>query len=256
MKKKLFTLLAALLCGIFVSFAQPEAGTYSITPKVGINMMMLTGDATMTFHITAVSKDGDPDDPNSYFDCGTWGFFTKRSIRVGWRGGVEASYQLSRRFAIAAELEYSYQRTKYGDVDCTFLNIREDFLKRDMRTWTNNTLSQHHIQLPILARYYIHRGLAVEAGLQLEYCMGSKLGTEITADNWDVIITANNASYLTGLNLSIPAGVSYEMKNIVLDARYIIGISNIYKKPQYKWSDKPTSRSNVLEISVGYRLGL
>ena len=43
MKKKLFTLLAALLCGTLASFAQPAAGTFSITPKVGINMMMLTG---------------------------------------------------------------------------------------------------------------------------------------------------------------------------------------------------------------------
>lgn len=41
MKKKLFTLLAALLCGTLTSFAQPAAKTKRLTAKAGITYPMI-----------------------------------------------------------------------------------------------------------------------------------------------------------------------------------------------------------------------
>jgi len=52
------------------------------------------------------------------------------------------------------------------------------------------------------------------------------------------------------VDLSIPLGVSYEFENVIIDARYLFGLSNIYK------TDLVKSRNSVVQLSVGYRFQL
>ena len=54
---------------------------------------------------------------------------------------------------------------------------------------------------------------------------------------------------LRKFSLSIPIGISYEYENVVLDARYNVGVLNISNQGL-------SSRSNILEVSVGYKLNL
>ena len=49
--------------------------------------------------------------------------------------------------------------------------------------------------------------------------------------------------------LSIPVGISYEYENVVLDARYNVGVLNAYKYVL-------TARNKVFEVSVGYKFDL
>ena len=50
---------------------------------------------------------------------------------------------------------------------------------------------------------------------------------------------------------SVPLGVSYEYKNIVLDARYFFGLTKIDK------TDNPDSaRNQYLSITLGYKFNL
>lgn len=50
---------------------------------------------------------------------------------------------------------------------------------------------------------------------------------------------------------SIPLGVSYEYENVVVDARYNIGLTQISNLEGVK-----SPKSQVIEFTVGYRFGL
>lgn len=263
MKKKLFTLIAVLLCLTSASFAQPEAGTFSITPKVGVNLSKLTGDPAMNVSIVSITDSYlvNPGEsqwgtlgPEQFPQVFTIGFSKGTAHRLGWRAGVEASYQLTSRFALAAELKYSLEGVKYDDIDIP--ESTTDYSKLDRTIISGISLSQHYLQLPILARYYVLPGLAVQAGLQPGYCISSKLNCDINYGGKTVDIPDNKVNYLSKFDMSIPVGISYEAKGVVLDARYNIGLTNVNKESFVKGMSTPSSRNSVIEFSVGYRFGL
>lgn len=263
MKKKLFTLFAILICGTLASLAQPEVGTFSITPKVGVNLSKLTGDPAMSVTIVNIpdwlmDNPSEPQwgtlDPDQQLQIFSVTFSEGTAHRFGWRAGVEASYQLTSRFALAAELKYSLQGVKYDDVDIP--EHTTHYSKLDRTIISNISLSQHYLQLPLLARYYVLPGLAVQAGLQPGYCISSKLNCDINYGGKTVDIPNHKVDYLSKFDLSIPVGISYEAKGVVLDARYNIGLTNVNKEPFIKGMPTPSSRNSVIEISVGYRFGL
>ena len=53
------------------------------------------------------------------------------------------------------------------------------------------------------------------------------------------------------VNFSIPVGFSYEFANVVLDARYNIGLTPIQQVLDYKGP-----KNKVFTVSVGYRFTL
>ena len=56
--------------------------------------------------------------------------------------------------------------------------------------------------------------------------------------------------YGSTFDLSIPVGASYEYMNVILDARYNLGLTNIYKYDLIK------SKNRVITVTVGYRFNL
>lgn len=51
-------------------------------------------------------------------------------------------------------------------------------------------------------------------------------------------------------DFSIPVGASYEWNSFVLDLRYNIGVTKIYKE------DEGSSKNGVLAITLGYKFAL
>ena len=52
-------------------------------------------------------------------------------------------------------------------------------------------------------------------------------------------------------DFSIPVGISYEYKNVIIDARYKFGLSNLWKDDSFK-----TEKNKVFDFTVGYRFEL
>ena len=52
------------------------------------------------------------------------------------------------------------------------------------------------------------------------------------------------------VNVSIPVGLSYEYMNVILDARYHIGLTKVNKV------DGRDSKNKVFTFTVGYRFAL
>ena len=248
MKRRMMALAAGLICCITILCAQPKPGTFSIMPKAGVNLTTLTGEPTMMVSVATFQY-------SEYYDYGaitpyisdvsvSTTAFTYHSMRFGWNAGIQLGYQLSNRWALAGEVQYSLQGAKYDDVSGYGL----------LYSINNITLNMHYLNIPLMAKFYPVRGLAIEAGLQPEYCFSRKLKCDIEAGT-STIRSKDGVSGMADFGLSVPVGVSYEMGNVVVDARYNIGISNIYSG-SWDGGSKPSSRNSVFQLTVGYKFDM
>ena len=146
-------------------------------------------------------------------------------MKVGLVAGVEAAYQLSDALAVSAGLNYSMQGVK-GDGDAK--------------------IKTEYINIPILANYYVAPGLAIKAGVQPGFLMSCK------TDDGENEVDAKD--FAEKFDLSIPVGVSYEISDFVIDARYNFGLTNIWKDDYKKLLGD--SKNSVISLTVGYKFGL
>ena len=207
---KKIMMIAAMMVATLSANAQNEVGQWSLQPKAGINISKITG--------------------------------TGMSSRVGFAGGLEAEYGVAKNFGITAGFLYSMQGGKYDMDGFKTLGIKDKF-----------KFNFDYLNIPILAQYYITKGLAVKAGIQFGFVVRDKVKVEeIIAGggkyNEDMSFDREDAK-LKKFDFSIPVGLSYEYKNIVLDARYNIGTTRVVKFAE-------NGKNSVFEITLGYKIPL
>ena len=137
--------------------------------------------------------------------------------KVGLAAGAELGYQLNESFAVTAGAIYSMQGTKSEGVK----------------------LNLDYINIPILANYYITKGLAVKAGIQPAF----KVKSEAKAD-----VVSVDMDGFKSFDLSIPVGLSYEVSDFVIDARYNWGMTKVFEGFD--------SKNTVFQFTVGYKFAL
>lgn len=192
MKKIL--LMAVVMLASVASYAQQAVGTFTLQPKIGMNIASLT------------KCDGcDP--------------------RIGLAAGVEAEYQATDIFSVSAGLIYSMQGNKAKEEGVTL------------------TTKLDYINIPILANVYVTKGLAVKLGVQPAFNVSDKQklsGGKASVEAEDVGAES--------FDFSIPVGLSYEYNNVVFDARYNFGVTNI--------ADGGDSKNSVFQFTLGYKFAL
>lgn len=239
--KKLFILIA-IVCWTADLMAQNQTGKLSIRPMVGVNLSDF-GNASIDMY----------------------------KMKVGLTGGAELEYGLNPWLGLSIGLMYSQQGAKIdGSIDAM---VADDNGNRWLtKTQMNGKLKCDYLNLPLMANVYIPaiKGLAFKAGVQVGILASDKM----TADGTIAMINTNYASstfeYVDGAKLNqissystsitdvcksvdfgIPLGLSYEYKNVVLDARYFFGLTKIDK------TDNPDSaRNQYLSITLGYKFNL
>lgn len=142
------------------------------------------------------------------------------SMKVGLAAGAEAMYQISPVVGISGGLIYSMQGAS-GKGDSK-LNIDE-------------------LNIPILANFYVYPGLSLKAGLQPGFIVSAKakedkVETDIKDD-------------CQAVDISLPLGISYEISNFVIGARYNLGLSKLNK-------GDGSRRNSVIMFSLGYKIPL
>ena len=161
-------------------------------------------------------------------------FKNDKKAKAGFVGGVEAEYGISDNFGLAFGLLYSMEGVKYSEkyngVKCS-VNGNLDYLN-----------------IPILAQFYPVKGLAIKAGLQPAFNVRHKEKFEASEGKESISYTGNLEG-VKSFNLSIPVGVSYEYAKFVLDARYNIGLTKIFK-------DADQGRNSTFAITLGYKFAL
>ena len=196
--KKLF-LVAAFVLSSVASFAQQAAGTFTLQPKVGLNVASMT--------------ELDGSDP-----------------RIGLAVGAEGQYQFSDLVGVSFGLLYSQQGAT-GEFN--FMGINAD-----------QTMKLDYINVPILANVYLTKGLAVKVGVQ----PGFNVGNSVTVDGNTTSSSKKDYDGIKSVALSIPVGLSYEISNVVLDARYNWGVTKAF--------DGLDSKNSVFQVTIGYKFQL
>jgi len=153
-------------------------------------------------------------------------------MKIGLAAGAEFGYHLMDQFAVTAGALVSMQGTGMKDND----------FYRDAKTTTT------YLNIPILANYYIIPGLAVKAGVQPGFLLSAKSKGEVhTGSGWAEYDHSGTDGYKK-FDLSIPLGLSYEISDFVIDARYNLGLTNINDDSNVK------NKNSVIMLTVGYKI--
>lgn len=206
--KKFFALAVVAMLSA-ASFAQTEVGGFFFAPKAGLSVACLTSA------------------PDKYTN------------KPGFAAGVEVGYQMTENFAITVDALYSGQGMECEEK--TYFDLQNP-------TTYEHKVSLDYLNIPILANYYIVKGLAVKAGIQPGILVSAKSKVKDSLGTTETDIKDNSNS----IDFSIPVGLSYEWNNIILDARYNIGITNVNKSG--KGYDNKDNKNSVFQLTLGYKL--
>jgi hypothetical protein len=112
-----------------------------------------------------------------------------------------------------------------------------------------------------MAQYYVIPGLAIKAGIQPGFLVRAKNKYDYENGGIAIHTDADIKDACNKVDLSIPVGISYEYKSFVLDARYNIGLTKVYKDIDADAAElfgisNKTCRNSVFQITLGYKFAL
>ena len=237
--KKLLSLSLIMLTTL-MAYAQQPVGTFSIIPRVGMNLANLSN-----FSIV-IGSESNKEVYSKY--------------RPGLVIGADVEYQFSDKLAASTGLFYSEQGYKMP------LGV-EEMIGKSVYSIEDFKWKVSYLNMPIMLHGSLFRGLSVNAGVQLGYCLsGTGIQTirkrtllegnapemkPANPDDFSKSTTEYNIKESTkAFDVSIPIGLSYEFSNIIIDARYNIGLTNTNKL------DDDKMRNRVFMFTLGYRFAL
>lgn len=157
-----------------------------------------------------------------------------KKAKVGLVAGVEAEYGITENFGIDFGVLYSMEGCKAKGIAVVGEGGEIGAYLADA------TYNLDYINIPILAQYYPIKGLAIKAGVQPAFNVRHKASVDGEKGNIDGV---------KSFNFSIPVGLSYEYQSFVLDARYNIGVTKLFKNADQ-------GRNSTFSITIGYKFAL
>lgn len=131
--------------------------------------------------------------------------------------GVMSEIPITEKFSFQPELMYSGQG--YGIND------------------TNDFVSLSYINMPLMGKYYVTKGLSLEVGPQIGYLIGADFEGDDIKDNFKK------------LDFGANVGLGYKLENgLNFGVRYNLGLSNINNTD----GSSNKYKNGVLQASVGY----
>ncbi len=231
MKKILFA--ATMFAASLSASAQYEPGTFSLKPKLGFGISTITNMDDINVPIR-----------NNYYEA-------DKSVNVGFHGGVEFEYQVKKWLGLAAGLDYTRQGIGWETNKVKIDGIKyENF---------NNSIDLGYINLPIVANFYVVKGLALKTGLQFGFLTDAHQRYDVrTTDKKNHIkiedltkFSQNIYEDCNKVDLAIPVGISYEFKHhFTIDARYNIGLLKV-NKDEFDYDE--THRNGSFQMTFGWK---
>ena len=241
--KTIAILFAAISLSTMTAAAQNKVGEFSLKPMAGINVSDLSSDEEVNY-----------------------------KAKVGFTGGMEAEYGVTPWLGISLGAMYSQQGAKY-EASLGQLGVNEEGRKVAVIIGLKGKLKADYINMPLLANFYVWKGLSVKTGLQVGFLVNDKMSgngtlarlTELPVDQIiqeDLSIPLTTGNFFSSFSVEesdicksvvfgIPIGLSYEYKNITLDARYYFGLTRMDDV-----EDDAPARNRCLSITLGYKFKL
>ena len=240
MKKNIITivmLLLATLGAMAQESTESPVGKFSVIPRIGVVLSNWSNNKVYTADDNAEA--------------------IKSKYQAGFLGGVDVEYRATEQVGVSLGAYYAKQGFRWPSMQTES--------KKDGQTVLTGTNNQHvdlnYIQVPLLVKGYVTRQLAMMVGVQVGFLCGDG---KYKGESSEVIIDKEgNSTYsekepineawpAKKVDVSIPIGVSYEYQNVILDARYNLGLSKVDKV-----ANMPSqSKTNAFTLSVGYRFTL
>ena len=147
--------------------------------------------------------------------------------------GLEAEYMVTDNFSLGLGAIVSNQGAKYTS------------------DGADATVDLDYVHIPILGSYYLLPGLAVKVGVQPGFKMKAKVkgdGATVDLDEYFRLLNPLLDADLkvNSFTFSIPVGVSYEYRNVVVDARYNWGLTKVLNQGDAFYN-------RVFMLSLGYK---
>ena len=206
---KRFFFSVLLLVSFITGFAQQEPGSLTIQPKLGINLANYKGDG--------------------FIDKGQ-----SSDLRAGLAVGAELEYQFTRWLSASLAAMYSMQGAKVhiGAIFPVYIN--------------KVTFKTDYFNFPVLANFYITKNLALKLGLQPGFMIREKYdipGNDKLSGSFSRVNIKTNS-----FDLSIPMGFGLCFGRAVLDCRYNLGLTHVFKDYSVE--------NSVFQFTFGYKIGL
>lgn len=147
--------------------------------------------------------------------------------------GLEAEYMVTDNFSLGLGAIVSNQGAKYTS------------------DGADATVDLDYVHIPILGSYYLLPGLAVKVGVQPGFKMKAKVkgdGATVDLDEYFRLLNPllDADMKVNSFTFSVPVGVSYEYRNVVVDARYNWGLTKVLNQGDAFYN-------RVFMLSLGYK---
>ena len=140
---------------------------------------------------------------------------TSKEVVTSFNLGFLAEIPVSTKFSFQPELMYSGQGYSFND----------------------QTIALSYLNVPLMGKYYVAKGLSAEAGPQIGFLFSAK--------NEDI----NVKDYFKNVDFGVNFGLGYKLDNgLNFGARYNMGLTDINNVKD----SSGTIKNSVFQFSVGY----
>lgn len=137
-------------------------------------------------------------------------------IKPNFYAGVVTEFRISNLFAVSPELMYSGEGAKY---------------KFENKNYNFNT---SNLNLPVLAKFYVTKGLSLNVGPQFGYVLGAKAdGEKVDKD------------FYNKFQVAAAVGATYNFGKLFVEARYNYGFTKFMKEAK--------NNANAIQVGLGYK---
>ena len=209
--KKLFLATIVGFLSLTTMYAQSDDSTTQFGVKGGVNLSNITGDDI-----------GDLDS------------------RTSFHLGLFLEIPISERFSFQPEVLYSGQGfTAISRGQSNIFDVDD-----------NVEYQLNYIQVPLMAKFYLVKGLHIEAGPQFGFKVNEEIDYKPASDGGDVVINTDD-SQIKGFDTNLALGAGYKFDNgFLVSARYTHGLTNIFKDNSL--FQNADAKNSVWQFGVGF----
>lgn len=166
------------------------------------------------------------------------------SQKTGFTAGIMAEIPLAKNFSVQPEVLYSQQGMKfsYSDIDVANSSYK-------------STITLNYLNIPVMLKYYVLKGLSVQAGPQIGILLKSNNKYQDDFLGYDNHENYNLSDYTNAFDTSVNLGLGYQFKDkFYVDLRYNISYSDVFKEANSNGNYVINSdmRNKVFQITIGY----
>ncbi len=153
--------------------------------------------------------------------------------KAGLTLGAEGEYYIKNWLGVSAGLMYSQQGCSSSE-------------NSDIKICTE------YINVPVLCNFHLGKCFSLKAGLQ----PGVNLSAKAKVGGVSADLSGSGVDAKT-FDIAMPIGMSFAFNNLVIDARYALGLDNAFKgKNAYGSLDNANLYNSVFSLTLGYRFNV